>query len=158
MHPSSSVASRRPSGFTLIEVMIVVAIVAILSAIVLPSYKGYVVRGRLSEATSKIAGLRGQMEQYFQDNRKYGTSGVSCGIPTAPNNSTYFTFSCYLTNDPAATTQTDDQSFVLHAVGIGAMAGYAFTIDQSSNKTTTAFVGAPSMPVSCWISRPGDAC
>ncbi len=158
MHPLRYSAPRRPAGFTLIEVMIVVAIIAILAAIVLPSYSSYITRGRLSEATSKIAGLRGQMEQYFQDNKNYGTSGTSCGVPTAPSNSNYFTFTCYLTNDPSATTQTDDQSFVLHAAGIGAMAGYEFTIDQSNGKATRAFVGAAGLPVACWLSRPGDQC
>ncbi len=158
MPPPLSSARRRSTGFTLIEVMIVVAIVAILAAIVLPSYRSYVIRGRLTEATSKLAGLRGQMEQYFQDNKNYGTASVSCGVPMAPSNSTYFTFSCYLTNDATATTQTDDQSFVLHAVGVNDMLGYQYTIDQSTNKKTTNFVGAASLPAACWITRAGDAC
>ncbi len=59
------------SGFTLIEMMITVAIVAILASVALPSYSEYVLRSKTEEATSGLAELRVRMEQYFQDNRKY---------------------------------------------------------------------------------------
>ena len=148
----------RREGFTLIEVMVVVAIVAILSAIAMPSYTRHVQRGRLTEATSKLSDLRTQMEQYFQDKRNYGTSGTGCGLAVASNNSSYFTFTCYLTNDPAVTTQTDDQSFVLHAVGASTMSGFEYTINQSSAKQTRSFVGASGLPATCWLLRSGDVC
>ncbi len=142
----------------MIEIMIVVAIIAILTAIALPSYSRYIQRGRLTEATAKLSDLRTKMEQYFQDKRNYGTSGTGCGVPVAGNNSGYFTFTCYLTTDPAATTQADDQSFVLHAVGATAMTGFEFTIDQSSAKQTRSFVGASALPAACWLLRAGDSC
>ena len=138
--------------------MIVVAIIAIMAAVVLPSYTGYIKRGRLTEATSKLADLRTRMEQFYQDNRNYGTLGAACGVSPTSNNSSYFTYTCYLTSDPNATTQTDDQSFVLHAVGTGSMAGYEYTIDQQSAKRTRAFVEASGLPVACWITRPGGTC
>ena len=62
------------SGFTLIEVMITVAIVAILGSIALPAYFDYVRRGQLPEAFSNLADYRVKMEQYYQDNRNYGTT------------------------------------------------------------------------------------
>ncbi|MFM8901360.1 MAG: type IV pilin protein [Burkholderiales bacterium] len=67
-------------GFTLIEVMIVVAIVAILAAIALPSYKDYIIRGQLSNATNELAGLRAEMERHFQDNRTF--QSVTVGTVT----------------------------------------------------------------------------
>ena len=149
---------RRREGFTLIEIMIVVAIIAILAAIALPSYSRYVQRSRLTEATSKLSDLRTKMEQYFQDKRNYGTSGTGCGVPVAGNSSGYFTFTCYLTSDPAATTQADDQSFVLHAVGISTMGGFEYTINQSSAKQTSSFVGASGTPAGCWLQRSSDTC
>ena len=149
---------HRPDGFTLIEIMIVVAIVAILAAIAMPSYARHVQRGRLTEATSKLSDLRTKMEQYFQDKRNYGTAGTGCGVPVAGNNSGYFTFTCYLTGDPALTTQADDQSFVLHAVGVSMMAGFEFTVDQSSAKQTRSFIGASGLPAACWLLRSGDVC
>ena len=53
-------------GFTLIEIMIVVAIVAILSAIALPSYSDYVLRSKLPEAFSALSDQRIRLEQYYQ--------------------------------------------------------------------------------------------
>ena len=58
-------------GFTLIEVMIVVAIVAVLAAIALPNYADYVKRGKIIEATSALSDLRTRYEQYYLDNRTY---------------------------------------------------------------------------------------
>ncbi len=158
MSRKPSFTCHRREGFTLIEVMIVVAIIAILSAIAMPSYSRFVQRGRLTEATSKLSDLRTRMEQYFQDKRNYGISGTGCGVAVSSSNSAYFTFTCYLTNDPAVTTQTDDQSFVLHAVGASTMTGFEYTVNQSSTKQTRSFVGASGLPAACWLIRSGDSC
>ncbi|MEP6940493.1 MAG: type IV pilin protein, partial [Rudaea sp.] len=96
----------RNSGFTLIELMVVVAIVAILAAIALPSYRDYVIRGNLVEGTQQLAAQRAKMEQYYQDARTYATSGAytspCAAMPTAPN----WTFSCGGTQTAAAYTIT----------------------------------------------------
>ena len=69
-------------GFTLIEVMIVVVIIGILAAIAIPQYSDYVIRSKIPEATSALAGARVKMEQFFQDNRTY--AGACPGTnPTA---------------------------------------------------------------------------
>src|SRR5437867_53900 len=64
-------ANNRGAGFTLIEVMIVVAIVGVLAAIALPNYSDYVKRGKITEATSALAEVRTRYEQWFLDNRTY---------------------------------------------------------------------------------------
>jgi len=69
---------HRQSGFTLIEVMITIAIVAILAAIAIPNYANYLTRGKIQEATSNLLGMRVKMEQYFQDNRMYVSPGGGC--------------------------------------------------------------------------------
>ena len=71
--PCSGIA---PHGFTLIEVMITVAIVAILAAVAVPSYSAYVTRGHLADAASGLAATRAQMERHYQDNRSYATVGA----------------------------------------------------------------------------------
>ena len=54
---------RCARGFTLIELMITVAVIAVLSAIALPSYTDYVTRSKLAEAYAHLADLRVKMEQ-----------------------------------------------------------------------------------------------
>ena len=59
----------RAHGFTLLEVMITVAIVGILAAIAIPSYGDYVTRSRIVEATNALGDYRNRMEKFFLDNR-----------------------------------------------------------------------------------------
>ncbi len=58
-------------GFTLIEVMITVAVIAILAAVALPNYIEYVTRSKLVEAKTNLSDMRTRLEQYFLDNRAY---------------------------------------------------------------------------------------
>lgn len=139
-------------GFTLIELMVAVAIVAILATIGYPQYTEYVRRSRVAEATGTLASTRVRLEQYFQDNRNYGSTASSCGVtmPTAD----YFTYSCDWGSGGSA------QSFLLTATGKSSanMGGYTFTVDQDNAQRTTAFVGAGSLPANCWLQRRGDTC
>jgi len=133
---------NKQAGFTLIEVMIVVVIIAVLASIALPSYNDYLTRGRIPEATSNLTIRRVQMEQYFQDNRQY-TGFPLCATPDTTNK--YFDFSCAAA--PTATTYT------LQAVGKGTMAGFTYTIDQANTKATTAAPAGWTGNATCWIVR-----
>jgi type IV pilus assembly protein PilE len=150
---------RRPDcGFTLIELMIAVGIVAILTAIAYPSYRNYVIRGQFADATNGLAAMRANMERYFQDNRTYmavGSFVPPCQASPQPT-SGKFTLSCTGTGVPTATT------FQLQAQGTvagSALSGFVFTIDQDGNQATTVTSPpAPSAFSSCttaWITRTG---
>ena len=69
---------HRRAGFTLIEVMITVAIIGILAAVALPSYVDYIRRGKLQEGFAELSTARVKLEQYYQDFRNYGTADASC--------------------------------------------------------------------------------
>ncbi len=62
---------RSPSGFTLIELMIVVAIVGILAAVAIPVMSGYVKRSKAAEAFNVLQGIREKEEAYFGEYRRY---------------------------------------------------------------------------------------
>jgi type IV pilus assembly protein PilE len=129
-------------GFTLIELMIAVAIIGILAAIAIPNYTEYVKRARASDATGTLADMRIRMEQYFQDNRTY--VGGPCAAPTGAD-TVHFAFSC--SAGPTATTYT------LRAAGqaAGDMTTYTYNINQDNAKTS-AFNGT------CWSLKPSGTC
>ena len=115
---------KQPGGFTLIEVMIVVAIMAILAAIALPSYNQYVIRGKLTEAYSNLLAVRVQSEQYFQDFRTY------LGMPCSTTSAKYF-------GVPVCTNQSATTYTVTISGNAGTdVEGFAFTIDQSNTRTS----------------------
>ena len=136
----------KQNGFTLIEVMIAVAIVAILAKVAYPSYADYVMRGKIPDATSGLASKRVQAEQFFQDNRTY-VGAPACTADTTT--SQFFNFSC------SAQTAT---AFTLQAVGKSSMLGFTYTVDQSNAKATTAVPTGWATNTSCWVTKKGGIC
>lgn len=71
------------SGFTLIELMVVVAIVAILAAVGYPAYTGYVIRGKRSEGRTALMDAAARLERFYSDNNRY--AAVNDTFPAAAN-------------------------------------------------------------------------
>jgi type IV pilus assembly protein PilE len=135
--------TTRARGFTLIEVMITVAIVAILTAIALPAYTSYVQRSRVPPALDALSSLATRMEQRYQDTGNYA-DGDACGVrlPAADN----FEFDCALGDD--------DQGFTATATGNGPMDGYGYSINHQGLRVTTDHPkGTPG--ANCWSLKGG---
>jgi type IV pilus assembly protein PilE len=147
----------RSSGFTLIEVMVTVAVVAILAAIAIPSYSQYIMRANIMEAVAGLSDMRVKMEQYYQDQRNYSggggitppcQAGTVAPLPVAK----YFTFAC---SNLGATTYT------VTATGKAGsnMAGFVYTVDQAGTKTSALPVSSGWGDQGCgWVLKKDGTC
>jgi type IV pilus assembly protein PilE len=128
-------------GFTLIEVLVTVAIVAILASVALPSYTAYVQRSRVPPALDALSSYFTRMEQRFQDNGSYVNAGAcAVAVPAVTN----FTVTC------AATATT----FTATATGSGPVSGYTYTINQLGARNTSAH--PKGAVANCWTIRGGQ--
>lgn len=149
---------QHAKGFTLIELMIAVAVVAILSAVALPSYTDYITRSKFPEAHGQLADLRVKMEQWFMDNRTYlNAAATACGV-TMPSGQAarYFTYTCA----GAA------QSYTLTAAGNAGegLTGIGFTVNQANTRATTVTGGSVmaekgyAANAGCWVRKKPSQC
>ncbi len=97
--------SKPQAGFTLIELMIAVAIVGILAAIAVPNYSEYVKRASRVEAAAALLDAANKQEQYFVDNREYSTSFTDLGLQSKTENQ-HFELSITLNADANTFTIT----------------------------------------------------
>ena len=135
-------------GFSLTELMVALLIAGILTAIALPTYNDYVMRGNIPSATAYLASERVKLEQYFQDNKSY-TSAPVCVTDTTSSN--VFQFSC--------TVGSSGGTYVLTATGVGSMAGFVYTVDQSNARSSTVPTGwTLPTPNTCWVTSKSGTC
>lgn len=139
---------NKQQGFTLIELMIVVAIIGILASIAMPAYNKYVVRSKLSEVGAALSDARLRQEQFYADNRNYGTANGACGA--ALTNGQYFSLGCVVGNTNQLYTITATS---LVNSGLGAAGDYIYTINQAGTKTTTKFAGAVPANTAGWQTK-----
>ena len=77
---------KRSGGFTLIELMIVVAIIGILAAIAIPAYQDYTVRAQVSEGLNLGGGAKTAVTEFFQDRGAWPANNDQAGIDATPTN------------------------------------------------------------------------
>lgn len=140
-----NIVKRLQKGFTLVEIMIVVAIIGILASIAIPSYQDYVKKGKAAEATATLADLRIKMEQCFQDNRSYAGCAAFCAPTSGAVN---FSYAC------AATPDALTYNIVATGVG-GGMTGFSYSVNQSNAKTSKYDGSALK---ACWVTSKTGTC
>lgn len=134
----------RSPGFTLLELLVAMAVAGLLTVIAIASYTSYIQRARLSEAFEGLTNYRLKMEQAFQDNGNFGTAACLVAVPA---DTPHFKFSCEIGNGGL--------SFVATAKGANKMEGRQFTVNDDGAQATTEFPGASGLPAACWLTRAG---
>src|SRR4249920_3320828 len=119
---------KRICGFSMIELLVAVAIVSILASIGIPAYRDYVRRGKLAEAYTNLASQRVKMEQFYQDARTYNNACLPNTVAPAPAATINFQYLCAIA----------DQTYTISAIGqaSGNLNGFVFTVDQNNNRAT----------------------
>ncbi len=145
----------RTAGFTLIEVMVTVAIVGILAAIALPSYSEYVIRGKLMDAHTKLADLRGKQETYWSNNNSYISPAATCGVEALGVIAAYNADTGAPFDVACAGTAT---TYTITATGRASkgMGSFVLTVNQANAKSSAGPSGWTS--ATCWFVRKNGDC
>lgn len=134
----------KKNGFTLIELMVTVAIVGILASIAVPAYRDYVLKAQLTEGISAMSGMKVKMEQYFQDNRTYVGACAAGTLAPLPSGLKNFTLSC---------SNLGVDTYTITATG----SGFTYTVDETNAKSTTDAPDGWPTNGACWVtSKNGD--
>lgn len=138
------------SGFTLVELMIVLAIASVLATLIYPSYRDHLIRSAIPEATGGLSLYATRLEEYYLDHRTYESTAGKCA-PTGPNTGR-FRFNCKPSNS--------GQAYLLTATGVsGDLKEFSFTLDQNGNEKTIALPASwGSVPANCWIQKRQASC
>ncbi len=130
----STAAGHSLRGFTLIEVIVVVAIAAILAAIAIPNYSDYVLRSNRSSAQAFITDVASRQAQFFLDRRTYATTIAALNLTAPTEVGARYNVAIAVNAGPPLT-------YSITATPTGAQLNDrcgALTIDQAGNKTAAA--------------------
>lgn len=141
--PQARRQSPKPNGFTLIELMIVVAVVGILAAVAYPSYMDQVRKSRRSDAVAALSAVQQAQERWRANNPAYASTIAALGI-TSPTSGSYYTLGINTTPAPTG-------------------AGYVATASAVSGKSQASDTGCTALNVgmgnklvgTTWSSDPG---
>lgn len=120
-------------GFSLIELLIVVSILGIVSAIAIPAYRGYIDTSRVTAVQNGLRTIYVQQQEYFSKNNRYYSTGNSCTDNTTTINTTLFSGTKVLDNTyfRFCILQSATSNFTARAEEISG-SGRAYTVDNNN--------------------------
>lgn len=138
---------KMQKGFTLIELMITVTIVAILSSVAIPAYRDYVVRGKLIEATAALSDGKIKMDSSYADTNAGIHTYANAPCPAATAN---FTYNCVVAQNTFTITANSKGTLIA-----GNPTGFNYTINETNTRTSTTAWGNSA---TCWVIKKGGGC
>lgn len=131
------------AGFTLIELIIAIAILSIIVSVAVPAYSDYIQRSKIAEALATLGNLTTQMEKNYLDFKTYTNNG-NCAV-SEPNSESY-TYNCTSSGQNYTWTATSKDG------------NYKFSVNNNFDKATLAFGGASMSSVDCWMISKDGTC
>jgi type IV pilus assembly protein PilE len=145
---------RRQSGFTLVELMIVILIVAILAAIAIPAYQQQIRKGRRTDAKTALLDLAGREERYYAASNQYTQDPTALGYPAGALSGSTPIGNGYYTVLAAQGASKDSGSYQFTANPVAGTSQaldsqcQVFTIDNTGKQGSTD--GATDTTATCW--------
>ena len=144
---------KKQQGFTLIELMIVVAIIGILAAIAIPAYQDYTIRAQVSEGLNLSGGAKAAVTEFYQDRGIMPTGNLEAGIadPATEIAGKYVTSVSVGNLDGVITVTYGNDA---HLIIAGAMLTLTANVAQAGSVQWTCLTGAPvienkHLPAAC---------
>jgi len=128
---------NRQTGFTLVELMIVVVVIAILASVAIPSYSGYVTDARRQGAAQEMLTIASRQEQHFLDNKAYATTLTQLGYSAQP-------------------IGTDENGAYVGATDASAMYTFAITSTTATTSGTIRAYTVSAIPKGSQLSRDSE--
>ncbi len=140
---------NRKHGFSLIELMVTIAIVAIIAAIAIPSYTSFQKKSRRGEAHSGLNDLAARLEQYYSENKQYTQKVAEVGLPNGSSAEPTRTDITMSANDyyelKINNTDPDGQGYLITAKPVNAQEkdNVRFRLDHKGKKKHRIGSGGP---------------
>lgn len=152
--PSVPCSAGRTAGFTLTELMVTVAVAALLLVIAVPSYQRYAQKARRTEGRNALLDLAGREERWFSTNNAYTNVAANLGYSTfTPVGSGYYNVTVAVTAANPATVPPTQAGYLITATATGIQANdtacQTFTVDQTGTQGA-ANSGGGDTTATCW--------